>query len=136
MEGDASVHDFLDDFAELVDLDGEDATVDILVTGFGDGGGEGAVDGFDAIAEEILEAEDHGESEAAFASGGDDLGDIDTGLGVSGGLDLDIAVGVDRKIIGAPAVDIVERNGGRDVPSLIHEAGTLGVWRSNAIRAL
>lgn len=136
MEGDASVHDFLHDFAELVDLNGEDATVDILVTGFGDGGGEGAVDGFDAIAEEILEAKDHGESEAAFASGGDHLGDIDAGLGISGGLDLDIAVGVDRKIIGAPAVDIVERNSGRNVPSLIHEEGTLGVWRSNAIRAL
>lgn len=136
MEGDARVHDFLHDFAELVDLDGEDAAVDILVAGFGDRGGEGAVDGFDAIAEEILEAEDHRESEAAFASGGDHLGDIDTGVGVFGGLDLDIAVGIDRKIIGAPAVDIVERNSRRDVPSLIHEGGTLGVWRSNAIRSL
>ena len=136
MEGDASVQDFLHDFAELVDLDGEDAAVDILVARFGDRGGEGAVDGFDAIAEEILEAEDHRESEAAFASGGDHLGDIDTGVGVSGGLDLDIAVGIDRKIIGAPAVDIVERNSRRDVPSLIHEGRTLGVWRSNAIRSL
>ena len=136
MEGDASVHDFLHDFAELVDLDGEDAAVDILVARVGDRGGEGAVDGFDAIAEEILEAQDHGESEATFASGGDDLSDIDAGVGVSGGLDLDIAKGVDRKIIGAPAVDIVERNSRRDVPSLIHEGGTLGVWRSNAIRAL
>ena len=59
VEGLAGVEDFLHDFAELVDLDGKNAAIGALVIEFRDGIAEGEVDGLDAVAEDVLEADEH-----------------------------------------------------------------------------
>jgi len=77
VEGLPGVEDFFDDFAELVDFDGEDAAVMALVIEFGDGVLEGFVDGSDPVAEDVLEPDQEGEFEASGFGFFDDVGDFD-----------------------------------------------------------
>ena len=54
IERPARVQDFLHHFAQLVDLDGKDAAIDVLIIEFRNGGGEGLVDGLHPVAENVL----------------------------------------------------------------------------------
>ena len=81
MERRAGIHDLLDHFAELVDLDREDAAIGVAIIRLGDGVGEGLIDRLHAMAEEILKAEDDRESEAALLGLVDEFHDVDGSLG-------------------------------------------------------
>ncbi len=112
----AGVEDFLHDFAELIDLDGEDAAVGAAEVVFGDGLAEGLVDGFDPVAEDVLEADEEGEAEVTAAGFFDDIVEVDGGaVGLEGACD-DLPLFVDIEVLGAPAVDIVMVACGLDGP--------------------
>ena len=98
--------DLIDDLAELVDLDGEHAAVLALVALVLDRLGEDLVDLHDALAEEILKADDDLRLEAHAGRLVDDIHDPDRAA-VGQRLDLDEAVGIDREVIRAPALETV-----------------------------
>jgi hypothetical protein len=109
--------------AQLVHLDRENAPIRILVARFRDRGGECLVDRLHPVAQEILEAQHQRKSEPALFGIRDHIHQIDFRVGGSRRLDLNIALLVDRKIARPPAVDIVEGNGGGNVPGRLHWRG-------------
>ena len=111
----AGVEDLLDDLAELVDLDGEDAAVFTLVGLLGDGLAEGFVEVDDAVAEQVLEADDHGGLQAHAERLFHDVHDAD-GTAVAQRLDGDLAIGIDLVMAGTPAFEAVEILGFIDGP--------------------
>ena len=128
MEFRAGIDHFLDDFAELVDLDRENAAVDVFVSRFGDRFGEGAVDGLHAVAEQILEAQGERKGEAAFARFVHEFHHVDLAQRLAARTHRDVAFAVDREIRSAPTLDIVERESGGDIP-IVH-------FRERANRAI
>ena len=63
----AGIDDLLDDLAQLVHLDREDAAIMALVADLVDRAAERLVDRLDAVAQQILEADDERKSEPASA---------------------------------------------------------------------
>ncbi len=118
-------HDLLHDFAELVYFDRENSAVSILIARFLDGGLEGVVDGLHAVAQQILESEDQRKGEPALPCLRHDFHYFDGRARDLGRQRVHISLFVDREIAGAPAVNIVERCGGLDVPLVRHEGGIL-----------
>ena len=55
----ARVQDFLHHLAQLVDLDGKDAAILVLIIELGDGAAEGLVDGLDPVAQNVLKTNQH-----------------------------------------------------------------------------
>ena len=117
------VRDLLHHLAQLVHLDREHPAIGILVARFRDGGGERLVDRLHPVAQEILEAQDQRKSEPAGFGVLDDVHHIDFRGGIPRGQDLNIALFVDRKIARSPAIDIVEGDGGGNVPGWLHWRG-------------
>ncbi|MEY5016666.1 MAG: hypothetical protein RIS92_3024 [Verrucomicrobiota bacterium] len=116
----SGVDDFLYDFAKLVHFDGEHAAVGGFVTGLVDGVPECSIDLFDAVPQQVLEAEHHWEGEASGLCLLQHLNHVDRRAGVLRWHHVEVASIVDAEVTGAPTVDVVERDGGRDVPRLIH----------------
>src|SRR5262245_39838572 len=73
----SGVEDLFDDFAQLVHLDREDASLDVAIAHGLDGLGKGLIDGLDTIAQEIVKAHCQGEAELAAFSLRNDLHQID-----------------------------------------------------------
>ena len=71
------VEDLFDDFAQLVDLDRKDASVDVAIAHGLDRLGKGLIDGLDTIAQEIVKTHCQGEAELAAFCLRDDLHQID-----------------------------------------------------------
>src|SRR4029077_3574807 len=71
------VEDLFDDFAQLVDFDRKDASVDIAVAHGLDRVGKGLVDGLDTITQEIVKTHCQGEAELAALSLCNELHQID-----------------------------------------------------------
>src|SRR6185437_12521759 len=63
----AGIKDFFDDFAELVDLDGEHAAIPALIIEFRNRIAEGEVNGFDAMTQDVLETNEQGKFQIAPA---------------------------------------------------------------------
>ena len=116
MEFRPGVDHFLHDFAKLVHFDREDAAVDVFVSGFGDCFGESAVDRLHAMTEQILEAQGERKSEAAFARFVHDFHHVDLARRIAIRSHRDVSTTVDGEIRCAPTLDIVEREGGGNVP--------------------
>ena len=113
----AGVDDLLDHLAELIDLDRKNAAIRRLITGFLDRRAERFVDRLHAMPQQILETQDHRKAEPVFAPGlVDHLDDIDRRRRILRGPNLDVAARVDREIAESPTVDVVERNGGGNIP--------------------
>ncbi len=112
----SGIHDLFDHFAELVDFDWENAAVFVLVTEFAHRALEGAVDGGDAVPEQILEANDEREAEPALTRFLHHFEDIDRSPAFLQRADLGVSGGVDREIAGAPAINIVGRDCRLDIP--------------------
>ena len=104
----AGVDDLLDDLTQLVDLDRENAAINILVIGLADRVGERPVDPLDAVPQQILEPDQQREYQATGPRFVDDLHDVDPRSPLLHRLDLDVAPVVDRKIAGTPPVDVVQ----------------------------
>jgi hypothetical protein len=99
--------DLIDDLAQLVDLDGEYAAVGTLVVLLLDGLVEELVELGNAVAQEILEADD----ERGFQAHADGLVDDvhDANLAAVGErLDVYETIGAGAKMAGAPAFETVE----------------------------
>ena len=116
MEWFACVDNLFDHLAQLVDFDRKNAAVDIGVAGARNGFGESFVDGFDAVAEQVLEAQGHREGQTARACLGDKLHHIHLATRIAAGAHGHVTAAVDREIRRAPALHIVERQRGGCVP--------------------
>ena len=122
MVGRTRVHDLLHDFAQLVHLNREDAAIFVAVVRLLHRRDEGLVDRLDTIAQQILEAQHERKSEPARLRLVDQFHDVDIRRPTHR-MHLDIPAVVDRKIARPPTVDIVEGNGGGDIPRLLHWRG-------------
>ena len=110
-----SLEDFLHHLAELVDLDREDAAVSPTVAILGNGGAKGLVEGDDAVAEDVLEADEERVLEVACSGLLDHVHDVHLDA-VLGRLGHDVSLGVDIEVPSPPAVHVVQGSGGSDVP--------------------
>jgi len=99
--------DLVDDLAELVDLDREDAAVAALVALVLDRLVEKLVQLDDAMPEEVLKTDDHRRLQAHAARLVDDIEDPDAAL-VGAREKFHEALVIDRDVAGAPALETVE----------------------------
>ena len=126
-EGLAEFEDLFDHLALLVDLDGIDAAVAALVLVLGDGGLEGAVDFAEAVLQDVGEADEDGEVDAAQDQRVDQFLEVDGARGILLGVDEDVSVVAHRKVALAPTGDVVEVAGRLRGPSFrrLHDEGAL-----------
>ena len=116
----AEVEDLLDDLALLVHLDRVDAAVAVLVLGLLDGVLERLVQLADAVPEDVGEAEEDRQLDAARLELVDQLLEIDVALAPLGRMDLEVAGLVDREVALAPVADAVGLDGVLNLP-LLHQ---------------
>ena len=107
MVGPTELDDLLDDVAVLVDLDGVDALVLALVPVLGDGAPEGLVELDDAALEDVGEADEQRQPDAAAGDLVDELLEVDLAVLGAGGVRLDVPCLVDREVVVAPVLDAV-----------------------------
>ena len=112
----AGIDDLFDHLAQLVHFDREDPAVVVAETEFGDRALEGAVDRFNAMPEQILKANHERKSEAALPCFLHDFENVDRPAAFLQRAYLGVTRGVNRKVIAAPAIDIVGGNGRFHVP--------------------
>ena len=129
----AGVENFFHHFAELVDLDRENAAIIALVIEFGDRAAKREVDGLDAVAENVLKPDEERKTQAARTRFVDDLEDVDGTAIFLKRLGHNVAFGIDSEISTAPTIDIVRRDCGINVPIVFHFSG---VPNSEAIRII
>ena len=103
----AEVEDLLDDLPLLVDLDRVDAAVPALVAELGDRLLEGVGDLADAVAEDVGEAQQDRQLDAAVLELIDQLLEVDGLVGVLVRVDGDVALVVDAEVALAPVADAV-----------------------------
>jgi hypothetical protein len=103
----ACVLNLFDDFAELVDLDGEDALVLPRVGFFLDGITESLIELLDSLAKQILESNDDGSLQSFALGFFNNVGNSDAPF-VSGWLDAEEAIRVDGVVRVAPATQTIE----------------------------
>ena len=116
----AELEHFFDDLPLLVDLDRVDADVLAGVLVLGDGALEGFVDVLEPMLQDVAEADERRQADAAQLQVIDQLLEIDRPARLLGRVDLDLTVLTDGEVALAPAGDLVEL-GGVDVgPGLAH----------------
>ena len=104
----AAGHELLDDMALLVALHGEDPLVATGVAVLSNGALKGGVQSLEPVFEDVVEADQQGEPEAATFQALDEIQEIQAAAPLPFGLHADVAAGVDREIGIPPAVDAVE----------------------------
>src|SRR5438876_962739 len=110
------VNDLLDYFTQLIDFDREDAAVFPAVIEFGDSVLESTVNGFNAMPEQILKADDEREGKATRARLIDNFEDGNVAPIFLKRLGHNIAVRVNGKVPGSPTFDVVSGVGRLQVP--------------------
>jgi hypothetical protein len=110
------VQNFFHDFTELVHLDRENATVFTLVAKLGDGIAEGEVDGFHAMAKDVLETNKQRESQSAPGCLFDHIGEVHRNAALLQRRGHDVTGFVDVEVFRTPAVNIVKIARRRDIP--------------------
>ncbi len=113
----ARVQDFLHHFAQLVDFDGKDAAVFVLIIELGDGGGEGLVDRLHAVAQNILEADEHRKLQSPAPGLLDHVSQIHHRPIFAQRHGDDVPGLIDVEVWRAPTIDVVKGARGLDVPS-------------------
>ena len=73
----AGIEDFFHYFAQLIDLNGENAAIFTLVIEFTDRASKRQVDGFDTVAKDVLKTDQDRKFQAASFSFFNDVSDID-----------------------------------------------------------
>ena len=119
----AEVENFLDDVPLLIHLDRVNAAVAPLVVELLDGVRERLVDLADAMAEDVGEAEQDRELDAAFLELIDEFLEVDRLLGLLVRMDDDVALVVDGEVALAPVADAVGFVGVLDLPLRHHADG-------------
>src|SRR5256885_13620775 len=94
----ASVDDLFDHFAQLIDFDRENAAVFSAVIEFRDRVFECAVNGFDAVPEQILKADDKGKGEPARSRFVNDFKNGNGATILLERLGYDVAISVDGEV--------------------------------------
>ena len=107
----AEVQHFLDDLALLVHLDRIDAAVLALILVLGDRALERAVDLAEPVLEDVGEAEQDRHGQAAQLQAIDQPLEIDAAVRFLGGMDLQVALLVDREVALSPARHVVQLGG-------------------------
>ena len=107
----AEIEDLLDDVPLLVDLDRIDAAVFALVVEFADGRLEGVVNLADAMAEDVGEAEQDRQLNAACLQLIDQVLQVDGLFGALVRVDGDMAIVVDAEVSFAPVANAVRLDG-------------------------
>ncbi len=113
----AEVEDFLDDLALLVDLDRIHAAVAAVVLVLGDRRLEGVVDVGQPVLEDVAEANEERDRDAACLQVVDELLEVDGARRIFRGVNLDVPAGVDREVAFAPTRHFIELVGVGDAPS-------------------
>src|SRR5437588_1575485 len=103
----AGIDDLFDHLAQLIDFNRENAAVFSSVVEFRNRVFESAVNGFDAVAEQILKADDKGKREPARSRLVDNFKNGDLTAILPERLGYDVAVSVDGKVTGSPTLDVV-----------------------------
>ena len=142
----AELHDLLDDVPLLIDLDRIDEGVLSLVLEFLDRAIEGVVERFDARAEDVAEAEEHGEADALLTKIHREIEEIEPAIGAREiGTDDRMSLLVDVEVADAPPFDVVQRArlidaprgrcGGRrtSLHSSCHAANLTDVWFASTV---
>ncbi len=114
----AKVEDLLDDVPLLVHLDRIDAAITALVVVLANGRAEGVVDLADAMAEDIREAKQDRQLDAALLELIDQLLEVDRLAGVLVGMNGYVPLGVDPEIVLAPVANAVRFQGIIDLPRI------------------
>ena len=112
--------DLLDDVPLLIDLDGIDAAVLALIVVLGDGGLEGLVNFADAMAQNVGEAQQNRQLNAALLQLIDELLQVDGLLGPFVGVNGHLALVIDAEVTLAPVPDFVDVQSVLDFP-LVHQ---------------
>ncbi len=112
----ARVENLLHDFAELVDLDREDAAVLALVVEFLDGTAKGQVNRLDPVAQDVLEPNQHRELQAARLGFFDHVVDLDARAVLLQRPGKHMPRFVDVKVFRTPTLDVIQIAGVLDVP--------------------
>ena len=114
----AELHDLLDDVALLIDLDRIDGGIAAAVLEFANCGSEPLTERFDPRAENVREAEQHGQPYALLLEVFRQVEEIERTLGVlTVGANDDSTALAHIEIAGAPALDVVEGLGLLDAPT-------------------
>ncbi len=103
----AELDDLLDDVAVLVDLDRVDALVLALVAVLGDGAAEGFVQLDDAALEDVGEADQQRQADAAPRHLVDELLEVDLAVLDAAGVGLDVPRVVDGEVVVTPRLDAI-----------------------------
>src|SRR5213595_1069641 len=103
----AGIDDLLDHFTQLIDFDRENAAVFSAVIEFRDRVFESAVNGFDAVPEQILKADDKGKGEPARSRFVNDFKNGNGATILLERLGYDVAISVDGEVTGSPTLDVV-----------------------------
>ncbi len=116
--GFAEIEDLLDDVPLLVDLDGINAAVGALVGVFRDGCLKRLVDFADAVPQDIGEAKQNRQLDAALLELVDQVFEVDGLLGAFVGMNGDMTPVVDAEVAFAPVANLVDFQGVLDFPSI------------------
>ena len=118
MVGLAKIEDLLDDMPLLVHLDRVDAAITPLVLVLADGGAEGVVDLADAMAEDVREAKQDRQLDAALLELIDQFLEVDRLAGVLVGMNRHVPLGIDPEVVLAPVANAVRFQGIIDLPRI------------------
>jgi hypothetical protein len=131
----ARIENFLHHLPHLIHFDRKNATVRAFVASGFDGVGKSFIDGADAVAKQIVETDEEGIVQTAFACTGGYFQQIDlSALGVLGA-NGDVSSRVDSEIATSPSGDSVGAECGIDRPrfrSICHRVIDIRLQRKNA----
>src|SRR6185503_5442807 len=116
--GPAEIEHFLDNLPLLVHLDRVDAEILAFVGVRLNGRLKRAVNVREALSQEIAEANQDRQPDAAKLQMIDQLLQVDRAIGVLRRMNADVTVGTDRKEVLAPAIDLVVLGGVRNGPGI------------------
>src|SRR5205823_12839763 len=103
----AGIDDLLDHLAQLIDFDRKNAAVFSAVVKFCDCVFESAVNGFNAVAEQVLKADDKRKGEPARARFINNFKNGDGAAIFLERLGHDVAISIDGKVTSSPTLDVV-----------------------------
>src|SRR5207248_6016340 len=122
----AGIDNLFDDFAQLVDLDRENASIFIAITELRHRGLKGAINRFDAVPEQILKPDYQRKTESTVARFVYDLEKVDATAVFLEWTRLDVPCGINCKVTAAPSLHIVSGDSGLNVPLGFHFNSSCG----------
>ena len=114
----AGIQNLFDDFAQLVDLDGEHPAIAALVAKFGDGISERHVDRFHSMTKDVLKANQHRELQAARLGFLDHIREVHRGACLLQWLGDNAPRFINVEVLGAPTLNAVQIARLLDIPGL------------------